>query len=177
MTTATATQGKRWVGQYVKRLEDPRLLPGRGKFVDDLTLPHVHHLAILRSPHPHAALRRVDVAGALRAPGVVAVLTGQDVLARCRPFSAAIATPVKYYCMAVDKGRYVGEPVAAVVAKNRYLAEDALELIQVEYDLLPAVVDQEEALRPGAPLLHEGVPQNAANHRVMRYGDVDGTFA
>ena len=177
MTTATATQGKRWVGQYVKRVEDPRLLTGRGKFVDDLTLPHLHHLAILRSPHPHAVLRHLDVAEARKAPGVVAVLTGQDVLARCRPFSAAIATPVKYYCMAVDKVRYVGEPVAAVVAKNRYLAEDALELIQVEYDLLPAVVDQEEALRPGAPLLHEGVPQNAANHRVMRYGDVDGTFA
>src|SRR5574341_234851 len=93
------------------------------------------------------------------------------------PFSAAISTPVKYYCMAVDKVRYVGEPVAAVVAKNRYLAEDALDLIHVEYDHLPSVVDQEDALRPDAPLLHEGVPHNAANHRVMRYGDVNGAFA
>ena len=175
MTTAVAE--KKWVGRSVKRHEDPRLLTGRGKFVDDLTLPHVHHLAILRSPHPHARLRRVDVAEALRAPGVAAVLTGEDVAARCRPFSAAISTPVKYFCMAVDTVRYVGEPIAAVVARDRYAAEDALDLIRVEYEELPAVVDQEEAMRPGAPVIHEGVPNNAANHRVMRYGDVDAAFA
>jgi len=166
-----------WVGQPLKRKEDPRLLTGRGQFIDDLALPHLHHLAILRSPHAHARIKAVDATEALRVKGVKCVVTADEVVSQTNPFSAAITEPIHYYCLAVDKIRYVGEPVAAVVATDRYIAEDAAGLIRVEYDPLPAIVDQEEAMRPGAPVLHEEVGHNVANHRLLVYGDPDAAFA
>ena len=166
----------KWVGQEVRRHEDIRLLSGRGTFMEDLKLPNLHHAAILRSPHPHARIHHVDVSDALKARGVIAVLTGQDVAARTTPFRVVVRTAAKYYCMAVDKARYVGEPVALVVARDRYQAEDALDLIRVDYEPLPAVVDPERALEPGAPLLHEAHGTNVAVHRSLRWGDVEGAF-
>jgi 2-furoyl-CoA dehydrogenase large subunit len=166
-----------WVGQSILRHEDPRLLTGRGAFVDDLKLPNLHHVAILRSPHAHARIKSIDVTKAMALDGVVATLTGLEVQEQSRPFAVVATAPIQYYCMATDKARFVGEPVAAVAACDRYLAEDALDLIEVEYEPLPAVVDPERALDPGAPVLHEELGTNLVCHRLLDYGDVDSAFA
>jgi 2-furoyl-CoA dehydrogenase large subunit len=152
------------------------LLTGRGCFVDDITLPNLHHAAILRSPHAHARIKNVDMSKALQLPGVVGGLTGQDIKRQTTPFSVVATTPVEYYCMATDKARFVGEPVAAVVARNRYVAEDALDLIEVDYELLPPVVDPEKGAQPDAAVLHENIGSNVACHRLLNYGDVDAAF-
>jgi 2-furoyl-CoA dehydrogenase large subunit len=170
-----ATQ--KWVGQPLKRAEDPHLLVGDGVFIADQLFPNLHHAAILRSPHAHARIRSIDVGSALRLPGVAGIVTGQDAAKMTRPFAVGVRAPVKYYCMAVDKVRFVGEPVAVVVATNRYLAEDALDLIQVDYEPLPAVVDPERALEADAPILHEEVGSNLACHRHIVYGDPETAFA
>src|SRR5208337_508736 len=167
---------QKWVGQSLKRTEDPALLTGCGSFVADLPFSNLCHAAILRSPHAHARIRKVDTAQALRAPGVLGIVTGADAARLTGPFPVGVEAPVKYYCMAIDKVRYVGEPVAVVVARDRYLAEDALDLIEVEYEPLEAVVDPELALKSGAPLLHEAVGSNLACHRTLRYGDPERAF-
>jgi len=172
---ATA-QPSGWIGKRVQRLEDPRLLTGRGTFMDDVTLPNLHHAAILRSTHAHARIVGLDASRALRLPGVRGVLLPDDVARMSRPFGVGTTVPVKYYSAAVGKVRFVGEPVAVVVAKSRYLAEDAAELIRVEYEPLPAVTDPERAAQPGAPLLHEEIGSNIANHRLLQYGDVERAF-
>ena len=174
--TETATAPK-WVGQSIRRHEDPRLLTGRGTFLDDLKIPNVHHAAILRSPYAHARIARIDMSRALALDGVIAGMTGREAQERTRPFSVVATAPIQYYCMAGDKARFVGEPVAAVVARDRYVAEDALELIDVEYEPLPAIVDPERALDAGAPILHENIGSNLACHRLLDYGDVDAAFA
>jgi 2-furoyl-CoA dehydrogenase large subunit len=167
-----------WIGQPVKRIEDARLLSGRGNFIDDLLpCPNVHHAAIVRSPHAHARILGYDVSAALAMDGVVAVITGDDVARLSKPFSVGVPAPVRYYCTATDKARFVGEPVAVVVARSRYLAEDAAEAVIVRYEPLPAVVDVERALEPGAPVLHEAVGSNLAGHRRLVYGDPDRAFA
>lgn len=157
-------------GTPLKRREDPRLITGQGNFTDDIQLPGMVHMAVLRSPYAHARIKRIDVSEARRAPGVVAVYTGKDLEGKmgtiptsCRLPDANIQTP-PHHALAVDKVRYVGDGVALVVAEDRYAARDALERIEVEYEELPAVVDQEAAMREGAPQLHEDVPGNIAFH-------------
>jgi 2-furoyl-CoA dehydrogenase large subunit len=168
----------RWVGQSLRRTEDPRLLTGAGRFIDDLAPePGMVQAAILRSPHAHARVVSVDAAAALRLPGVLGVLTGEDIRRLSRPFPLAVSVPVAYYAAAVDRVRFVGEPVAVVVAESRYLAEDALDLIEVDYDVLPPVLDPEAALAERAPLLHEQVGSNVGNHRSFEFGDPSGAFA
>lgn len=167
----------KWVGQSILRHEDPRLLTGRGTFVDDIKLPNLHHAAILRSPHAHARIKSIDVSKALKLDGVIATLTGQEVKQQTKFFSVVATSPIQYYCMAVEKARFVGEAVAAVVARDRYIAEDALDLIEVDYEPLPAVVDPEKALAADAPVLHEEVGSNLVCHRLLDYGDVDTAFA
>jgi 2-furoyl-CoA dehydrogenase large subunit len=167
----------RWIGKSVKRVEDFRLLTGRGTYIDDHPpVGNIHHAAIVRSRYAHARIRGWDVSRARRAEGVVAVITGEDVARETKPFAAGVTTPVHYYCAATDKVRFVGEPVAVVVARDRYLAEDAAELVDVEYEPLPAVVDPEKALEPDAPVLHEKVGTNLAGHRRLVYGDPDRAF-
>ena len=167
-----------WIGQPVKRVEDARLLSGRGNFIDDLTpCANVHHAAIVRSPHAHARILGYEVSAALAMEGVVGVITGEDVARLTRPFSVGVTAPASYYSLATDKARFVGEPVAVVVARNRYLAEDAAEAVIVRYEPLPAVVDVERALEPDAPVLHEAVGSNLAGHRRLVYGDPDRAFA
>ena len=167
-----------WIGQPVKRVEDARLLSGRGNFIDDLTpCPNVHHAAIVRSPHAHARILGYEVSAALAMEGVVGVITGGDVERLTRPFSVGVTAPVSYYCLATDKARFVGEPVAMVVARNRYLAEDAAEAVVVDYEPLPAVVDVERALEPNAPVLHEAMGGNLTGHRRLVYSDPDRAFA
>ena len=167
---------KKWVGKSMKRKEDLRLLAGRGCFMDDIRLPNMKHAAILRSPYPHAWIKGIDVSHALQSPGLIGVLTGQEVAKMSQPFPVGVSVPPKYYSCAVDKVRFVGEPVAVAVADDRYLAEDALDLIEVDYEPLPAVVDIEEAIKPGAPLLHDHIPNNIYNHRFFKYGDMPKAY-
>lgn len=168
---------EKWVGKGIRRKEDLRLLTGRGGFVDDIRLQNMKYAAILRSPYPHAWIRGLDVAEALKLPGVRGVLTGKDVAAMSRPFPVGVPVPPKYYSCAVDKVRFVGEPVAVVIADNRYLAEDALDLIAVEYEPLPVVIDIEEAARPESPVLHDNIGSNVYSHRFFQYGDMQKAYA
>ncbi|MDQ0341008.1 2-furoyl-CoA dehydrogenase large subunit [Caldalkalibacillus uzonensis] len=166
------------IGRRMKRIEDARLTTGKGTFIEDLSpVPNIHHVAILRSPYAHAYIKEIRTEKALKMPGVKGVVTGKDVSALTKPFPVGVSQPIDYYAIAVDKVRYVGEPVAVIVAQNRYLAEDALEKIEVDYEPLPAVVDIEEALKPDAPLLHDNVGSNIANHRFFDYGNVNKAFA
>src|SRR5882762_6963270 len=168
----------RWIGKSVRRVEDFRLLTGRGAFIDDHPpVGNIHQAAIVRSRYAHARIVGYDVTRARAAEGVVAVITGEHVAKETRPLAVGVTTPVHYYCAATDKVRFVGEPVAVVVARDRYLAEDAAEAVVVDYEPLPAVVDPEKALEPGAPLLHEHVGSNLAGHRRLVYGDPDRAFA
>jgi 2-furoyl-CoA dehydrogenase large subunit len=168
---------ERWIGKPVKRVEDARLLTGRGTYIDDQDpVPGVHHAALVRSPHAHARILGYDVSAALAMEGVVGVVTGEDVAKATKPFGVGVTAPVRYHCAATDKARFVGEPVAVVVARNRYLAEDAAEAVVVHYEPLPAVVDPEKALEPDAPILHEAVGSNVANNRRLVYGDPDTAF-
>lgn len=164
---ALRTEG--WVGRSLLRFEDQALLRGRGRFLDDLEpVPGAQHAAVLRSPHAHARIRRLDVAGAVAMEGVTGVLTGADVVAMSKPFAAACASPVPYYAAAAEVVRYVGEPVAVVVAADRYLAEDALERIDVEYESRDPVLDPMAAADDERCLVSE---------RRFAYGDVDAAFA
>lgn len=167
------------VGRALERVEDAALLTGRGSYGDDLgTKPGTLHAAVLRSPHPHARLVRVDVAPALALPGVRAVLTGQDVQRWSQPFVVGVKQPMQHWALAVDRVRHVGEPVAVVVAERRELAEDALDAIRVEYEPLPVVVDIEQAVSDAPPaLLHEAVGSNVVSERSFSYGDADAAFA
>jgi 2-furoyl-CoA dehydrogenase large subunit len=167
-----------WCGQSVERVEDGPLLTGRGRFIDDLPIgPGTLHAAILRSSHAHARIRRIDTAAARAAPGVAAVITAADVTAVSASLVAGVKAPIECWPIAVDRARYVGEPVAVVLAANRYLAEDALELIDVDYEPLPAVIDPLAALDPKQPVLHEGLGSNIASQRSFRYGDPEQAFA
>ncbi len=170
------TSELRWVGRRVLRKEDPSLLTGRTEFIGDVELPGMLHAAILRSPFPHARILRVDSSEAETMPGVVAVLTGADAARWANPARSAPegwSTP----CMATDTVRYVGEPVAAVAATSRYIAEDALERIEVDYEPLEAVADPFAAMDPASPLVHEDHGTNVMMQRVFTWGAVDEAFA
>jgi 2-furoyl-CoA dehydrogenase large subunit len=167
-----------WCGQSVERVEDGPLLTGRGRFIDDLGVrPGTLHAAILRSPHAHAKIRAIDAAAARKVPGVAAVITGTEVTALSASLVAGVKAPIECWPIAVDRVRYAGEPVAVVLGANRYLAEDALELIEVDYEPLPAVVDPLAAADPKQPALHEGLGSNIASERSFRYGDPERVFA
>ena len=167
-----------WVGRSIPRVEDSALLTGRGRFIDDLGVrPDTLHAALLRSPHAHADIAGIDVSAAKQAPGVVAVLHGEDIRRMTSSLVVGVKAPVECWPMAVGRVRYVGEPVAIVVAIDRYLAEDAVDLIDVRYHARPAVVDPLAALRPDAPVLHNGFAGNVASDRSFRYGDPEQAFA
>ncbi len=167
-----------WCGQSIERVEDAALLTGRGRFIDDLgEKPGTLHAAILRSPHGHAHIKHIDADAARGAPGVVAVITGSEVTELSASLAVGVRAPIECWPIAVGRVRYVGEPVAVVVAADRYLAEDALDLIEVDYEPLPAVVDPLAALDPSQPVLHEGLRGNLASERSFRYGDPEGMLA
>jgi 2-furoyl-CoA dehydrogenase large subunit len=175
---AIASHPTAWVGRSIPRFEDPALLTGRGRYVDDLgTRPGTLEAAILRSPHAHAGIETIDCQAARAADGVVAVLTGADIRTLTSSLVVGVKAPLECWPIAIDRVRYVGEPVAIVVAIDRYRAEDALELIDVHYRPLPAVVDPVAAAAPGAPLLHPAVGSNVVAERSFRYGDPEGAFA
>ncbi|WP_024888965.1 xanthine dehydrogenase family protein molybdopterin-binding subunit [Luteimonas huabeiensis] len=171
-------KGGAWTGRALPRVEDAALLSGRGRYFDDIgTPPGTLHAAIARSPHGHARIVRIDASRARALPGVAAVLTGEDVRALTASLVVGVKAPIECWPIAIDRVRYVGEPVAVVVARDRYLAEDALELIEIEYEALPAVVDPQAAAADGAPVLHEGLGGNIASERSFRYGDPEAAFA
>jgi carbon-monoxide dehydrogenase large subunit len=169
------------IGARIKRTEDPRLLAGRGAFVDDRQMANVLHVAFRRSDHAHARIRAIDVSAARAAPGVVAVLTADDLEDLVKPLRATsrmkayYATPIRP--LARGKLRHVGEPVVGVIAESRYLAEDALELIDIDVEPLPLVTDATDAAQPGAPLLHEEAGTNVIVSREFKRGDVDAALA
>ena len=170
--------GSLWVGQSIVRVEDSALLTGRGRFIDDIGVhPGTLHAAFLRSPHAHADIVSIDVSQAMQARGVVAVLHGEDIKALTSSLVVGVKAPVECWPMAVGRVRYVGEPVAIVVATDRYRAEDAIDLIDVRYAPRPAVVDPLKALSPEAPVLHDGFAGNVASDRSFRYGDPEQAFA
>ena len=175
----THKDGRNWVGKSIRRLEDPKFLRGRGGYIGDMTLPGMLHVAVLSSPYAHARITGINTDAALAAPGVHAVITGAQAAELTDPLPDFGPNPAAHTwrCLAVDKVRYVGEGVAVVVADSRYLAEDALALIDVEYEPLPPVVDPERALDEGAPLVHEDLGSNCAYERTFQFGEVDRDFA
>jgi carbon-monoxide dehydrogenase large subunit len=171
----------RLFGARIKRREDPRLITGQAHYTDDLRPAGLAHAVIVRSPHAHARIKGIDAGAARRAPGVIAVLTGRDLEGRLAAIPTAwlipnadLKTP-PHPALAVDTVRYVGDGVAVVVAEDRYAARDAAALVRVDYEPLPAVVDQQRAAAPSAPQLHPGVPGNMAF--TWRLGDAAATAA
>lgn len=168
-------------GQSIKRKEDPRLITGSGCFVDDLDAPSTGYVAVLRSYHPHAIIEQIDTSAARSAPGIIAVYTGRDLHEIADRYPERIGppghVPIDTWPLAIERVRYAGEPVAVVVAADRYQAYDALELIDARYTPLRAVVDVEAALAPDAPLIHEEAPGNLAFVWQHRHGDPDTAIA
>jgi carbon-monoxide dehydrogenase large subunit len=169
-------------GARIKRSEDPQLLTGRAQFVDDVDIPGMVHAAFKRSDYAHARITGIDVTAARALPGVLAVYTAADLGDYLQPSPLLVQPPPTQHIvfnqrtatqLAQNKVRYVGEPIAMVVAESRYLAEDAAEQIVVDYDPLPAVVDLEAAMAPDAPLVHEDVGSNMAAHVIQTKGDYD----
>jgi carbon-monoxide dehydrogenase large subunit len=170
------------VGSSLKRPDDPRLLTGRGRYVDDVTLPRTVHVAFVRSPHPHARLVAVDVADARRAAGVVGVLTGPDAARLCTPYRGILRhyKGMKTGAMlplAVERVRYVGEPVVAIAAVERAAADDATTLVRIDYEPLPAVLDPESGVAPNAPLIHPELGDNVLYDTSLRAGEPEAVFA
>jgi aerobic carbon-monoxide dehydrogenase large subunit len=163
------------LGERIKRKEDPRLIQGRGHYVDDLKLDGMLYMAFVRSMHAHARLKSLDVSKARAVPGVIDVLTGQDIKEKlgqvpCAAGMEGLKVP-KHFCLAVDTVRYVGEPIVAVVAKDRFVARDAIDKVEVEYDPLPVVTNPEKALEKGSPRVHEEFTDNLAFVAKLDVGD------
>jgi carbon-monoxide dehydrogenase large subunit len=172
------------IGKPVKRVEDPALLRGQGRFVDDIDLPDQLEAAFVRSPHGHAAILGADAGAARALPGVHAVLTLDDLRPHLRMERLAVGLPSPSYRQTRDRPAladrevvHVGEPVAIVIADSRYVAEDAAALVMVDYEPLPAVADCRAALAPGAPPVHRDASNNLLAAFDMGYGDVDAAFA
>src|ERR671928_671180 len=150
---------QKYVGQRVKRTEDPRLIKGLAHYVDDIRLPDTLHVAFVRSIYAHAKINSVDAAEALKASGVVAVYTGKDVAEKLGPVPCAGNLPdlkvPDHRVLATDKVYFVGHPIAAVVATDRYAARDAVDLVAVDYEDLPVIVDPEAAAADASAVIHE----------------------
>jgi CO/xanthine dehydrogenase Mo-binding subunit len=172
-------KGMTWIGKGMKRIEDPRILTGKGRYVDDVSVQNMAHAAMVHSPHAHARIVSIDISKALEIPGVIGVFVGEDIARLTDPCPSFASPPVPQLCMAVGKVRHVGEVVAAVVADDRYIAEDAAELVDVTYDILPANVDMEEALAAtGDALIHaESFDSNCPLDQSFAFGPVDEDFA
>jgi carbon-monoxide dehydrogenase large subunit len=175
--------GARYFGAAVRRVEDPALITGKGQYVDDLPMPGVAHIAFVRSPHAHARIKSIDLSAAKAARGFVAAYTWETLGApAAQPSPQFSPAPVlkqdrTQYALAKGAVHYVGEAVAMVIAETRALAEDAAELVAVDYDVLPVMADWRKAKDPGAPLAHEGAPDNVAATLKLGWGDCDAVFA
>ena len=171
---------KGFVGQSVPRKEDKRLVQGQGVFFDDVKRHGMGYVHFVRSPYAHARIRSIDVSAALALEGVYGTLTGDEVAIQTDPFFEMSTPPgneIKDYALAVGKARFMGEPVAAVCAATRELARDAAELIEVDYEPLPVLVDPERAQDPDAPILHEDAGSNVVWSGLFDWGDYDAALA
>ena len=171
-----------YTGQSIKRFEDHRLLTGQSSYVDDMTRPGMLHALIIRSPHGHARIRAIDASAALDLPGVVSVITAKDIedaaqLPTRESSDADELRPPRHPALAVDKACYAGQPVAIVLAEDIYTAEDALELVNIDYEVLPAVIDPLEATGESATVIHEHLGTNVVLRTLNAGGDLDGAFA
>lgn len=169
-----------YIGQSLRRYEDPRFIQGKGKYVANLVLPEMTYLAIKRSPHAHARIKSIDTSAAEALDGVIAIISKEDVLAEdspCGPLPCGWQVPdiniPQNDALALEKVRHVGDRIVAVVAESPYIAQDAVERIVVEYEVLPAVIDARKATEPGAPLVHEDVPNNTSY--TWELGDEEAT--
>src|SRR6266852_3787221 len=176
----TITQTETFVGKRVRRREDPRLITGTATYVEDIQMPGMHYAVIVRSPHAAAGIRSINTKQAEAAPGVVAVLTGRDT-ERVGPVPCGASLPglrvPHHHVLATDRVYFVGHPVAVVVATDRYLAGDAADLVEVDYEVLPAVADPEKAQAKGAPAVHPEWPDNIAFNFHQEGGEVNKAFA
>ena len=171
----------KYIGAPLRRKEDPKLLRGQGRFAADVRIPGMLHAAVVRSPHAHARIVEINSARALARPGVIAVLKGTDLDPNVPPIPLRLTdhaglTACLQYPLARGKVRYVGEPIAVVVAADRYVAEDGAEEVRAEYEVLPAVVTVADALAEGAPLLHERAANNLACTFELRVGSIADAF-
>lgn len=167
------------IGERVRRKETERFVTGRGRYVDDLLPPGTLHVSFVRSTCAHARIQSMDVDAARAMPGVRAVFTGKEIAQHVKPLrvgGSSMLRTVKLYPLAVDKVRYFGEPLAVVVADNRYLAEDAVDAVSVDYELLPAVIDPEAAMEPGAAVVHEDVGGNIVYKYHFATDGIDKVF-
>ena len=170
------------VGASIKRREDPRLVTGTGSYVDDLPQTAIVHMVVVRSTDPHARITGIDTTRAKEADGVVAVFTGKELLSEFGaplPVTDCFVPTKKYpkhYPLAIDKVRYVGEPVAIVLASSLSAAQDAAERVEVRYESLPAVVDIEKALEKGAPVIHDELGTNLSYDTKFASGDIEAAF-
>src|SRR5215471_9673133 len=170
---------EKYFGKRQKRTEDPRLIQGLAHYVDDIKLPDTLHAVFLRSFHAHARIKKIDTSEAAKVPGVVAIYTGKDVSAKIGPVPCAAALPdlkvPDHRVLATNKVYFVGHPVAVVVAESRYAAKDAADLIQVDYDELPAVLNEEKGAQ-GGPILHEQFGTNIAYKLTAGEGDIEAAL-
>lgn len=168
------------IGEPLRRREDQRLLTGQGRYVDDIVVPGALHACFVRSPHAHARILAIDCAGALACPGVVAVYTGTDL----RQWTARhrMAPPIdglhamEMDTLPIDKVRFQGDPVACVIATDRYLAEDAAERVEVQWEILPAIANIEQAMRADAQRVDENLPSNLLSRQMARHGEIDAAM-
>jgi carbon-monoxide dehydrogenase large subunit len=179
-----ATPALRVVGTRARRIEDPALLSGRGRFVDDIRIDGTLHAAFLRSPHAHARIRAIDAAAARALPGIHAVYTARDILPALSPIRMPLGFPTKVlpdgitpFVLCPEELCYVGEALVMVVADSRHLAEDAVALVEVDYEPLPALADCREALNPAAPKVRLEATDNVLTRFTIAYGDTAGVFA
>jgi aerobic carbon-monoxide dehydrogenase large subunit len=176
----TITKTETYTGKRIRRKDDPRLITGTATYVDDIKMPGMHHACIVRSPYAAARIRSVNTQAAASRPGVAAVFTGADIKGvgpvPCGASLPGLRVPV-HSILAQDRVYYVGHPVAVVVATDRYIAADAAELVEVDYDPLPAVADPEKALEKGAPPVHPEWPDNIAFNYHQEGGEPDKAFA
>lgn len=175
---AGAVDRFRWIGKKRRPVESRRFLLGQGQYVADVDMHGLKHLAVAKSPYPHARIVAIDASAALAVPGVIGVITGEELKAGIKPLRQYIEVPgVRWLPLAVGETRYAGEWVAAVVAEDRYIAEDALDLLEVTYDRLPFVLDPERAMSPDSPRVHPDQPSNVLWQRKFTWGNVERDFA
>jgi len=183
-----ATATPRLMGAEVKRKEDPRLVTGTSAYVGDVSVPGLQYVAFVRSPHAHARVGRIDASRATARPGVTRVVTGEDIKAFCQPIplggptaegggSAETTAGRKHFPLSIGTVRYVGEPVAAVIAASEAAAVDAAADVVVDWQPLPAVADQLSALKDGAPQLHADAARNVEHETTIKAGEPDAAFA
>ncbi len=177
-----AAEDTGYIGAALPRANTKRLVAGRGQYVDDLRLARMAHAAFVRSPYAHARITGIDAAEAAKAPGVVRIITGAEVAEMCEPYVGVLAhvkdmRSAPQRPLAVERACWQGEPVVAVIAETRAQAEDAAQLVQVEWAELPAVTDAESALDPATPLIHPGLGTNLCFERAVDTGGVDEAFA